>query len=74
MKYYKCGTILKTHGIKGDLKVKEETDFNRFDIGNTLYILLPYIFDIKDKKPSFLQKNIVLDLIHIVFTYYNVQR
>ncbi len=39
MKYYKCGTILKTHGIKGDLKVKEETDFNRFDIGNTLYIL-----------------------------------
>lgn len=39
MKYYKCGQILKTHGIKGDLKIKEETDFNRFSKGNTLYIL-----------------------------------
>ena len=39
MKYYRCGKILKTHGIKGDLKVALYTDFDRFKVGNRLYIL-----------------------------------
>ena len=39
MKYFKCGKILKTHGIKGDLKVSPMTDFERFYDGNILYIL-----------------------------------
>ena len=39
MKYFKCGKILKPHGIKGDLKVSPMTDFDRFYDGNTLYIL-----------------------------------
>lgn len=39
MKFYKCGHIMTTHGIKGDLKVKPLTDFNRFYKGSRLYIL-----------------------------------
>lgn len=32
------GKIIATHGIKGEVKVKSESDFDRFQIGNTLYI------------------------------------
>lgn len=39
MKYYKCGHIMTTHGIKGDLKVKSLTDFDRFYPGSHLFIL-----------------------------------
>lgn len=39
MKFYKCGHIMTTHGIKGDLKVKNLSDFNRFYKGSKLYIL-----------------------------------
>lgn len=39
MKYYKCGYIMTTHGIKGDLKVKPLTDFDRFYPGSHLFIL-----------------------------------
>lgn len=39
MKFYKCGHIMTTHGIKGDLKVKPLTDFDRFYKGSKLYIL-----------------------------------
>lgn len=39
MKFYKCGHIMTTHGIKGDLKVKPLTDFDRFYKGSRLYIL-----------------------------------
>ncbi len=35
---YLVGTIIGTHGIKGELKVKSETDFDRFKVGNILYI------------------------------------
>lgn len=38
MKYYRCGTILTTHGIKGDVKIKVTSDFNRFFKGSKLYI------------------------------------
>ena len=38
MNYYRCGIILTTHGIKGDLKIKSTSDFNRFYNGNKLYV------------------------------------
>ena len=39
MKYFKCGHIMTTHGIKGDLKIKPSTDFDRFYLGSHLFIL-----------------------------------
>ncbi len=39
MNYYKCGHIMTTHGLKGDLKIKNLSDFDRFKKGNKLYIL-----------------------------------
>jgi len=39
MNYYKCGKILKPHGIKGDMKILSMTDFDRFYNGNKLYVL-----------------------------------
>ncbi len=40
MEYYLVGSILATHGIKGELKVKIETSFpeERFKKGNKLYL------------------------------------
>jgi hypothetical protein len=40
MEYYLVGTIVATHGIKGELKVKIETSFpeKRFKKGNKLYL------------------------------------
>lgn len=35
---YLVGRIIGTHGIKGELKVKSDTSFDRFKIGNKLYI------------------------------------
>ncbi len=39
MNYYRCGKIMTTHGIKGDLKISPSTDFDRFYTGAKLYIL-----------------------------------
>lgn len=38
MKYYKVGTIMTTHGIKGEVKVKNYSDFDRYQKGQTLYV------------------------------------
>ena len=38
MQYFRCGKIMTTHGIKGDLKVQSYSDFDRFKKGNRLYI------------------------------------
>lgn len=38
MKKIIVGFIANTHGIKGELKIKSETDFDRFSPGNTLYM------------------------------------
>ncbi len=38
MEYIKIGVIANTHGLKGELKIKSFTDFDRFDKGNTVYI------------------------------------
>ena len=37
-KLYLVGNIVGTHGIKGELKVINESTFDRFKKGNTLYI------------------------------------
>ena len=34
------GKITTTHGVRGELKVKPMTDFNRFKIGNTFYTII----------------------------------
>jgi len=39
MKYYKCGHIMTTRGIKGELKIKSYSDFDRFSVGKKLYVL-----------------------------------
>lgn len=40
MRYLEVGTILTTHGIKGEVKVNIITDdITRFDVGNKLYVL-----------------------------------
>lgn len=40
MKYYNVGKIVKTHGIRGEVRVLATTDFTveRFAVGNTLYL------------------------------------
>lgn len=35
---YLVGKIIGPHGIKGELKVKSDTSFDRFKVGNVLYI------------------------------------
>lgn len=40
MQYYRVGKIINTHGIKGEVRVNDETDFakKRFKPGATLYL------------------------------------
>ena len=38
MKLNLVGTIVSTHGIKGEVKVKSDSSFERFQKGSTLYI------------------------------------
>lgn len=38
MNYYKVATIQNTHGLKGELKIKVVTDFDRFFCDSKLYI------------------------------------
>lgn len=39
MNYNICGKILKTHGLKGEVKVLNSSDFNRFAKGKIVYYL-----------------------------------
>ena len=39
---YLVGKIIGTHGIKGELKVKSDTSFDRFKVGNVLYVEKEY--------------------------------
>lgn len=38
MNYFLVGEIINTHGIKGELKIKSETDFDRFEKGNKVFV------------------------------------
>ena len=44
---YQIGKITNTHGIKGEVKIYNLSDFNRFFIGNEIYVM------IKDVKKTF---------------------
>ena len=35
---YKIGIVANTHGIRGELKIVSETDFNRFEKGKEVII------------------------------------
>ena len=35
---YVVGSIVGLHGLKGELKVKADTNFDRFQVGTTLYL------------------------------------
>ncbi len=37
MIFYSIGKIVTTHGIKGEVKVLPDTDFDRFKVGATVY-------------------------------------
>ena len=43
---YEIGKILKTHGIKGDLLVESRSDFNRFEVGKKVYLILEEKIDL----------------------------
>lgn len=38
MEYYTIGKMGKTHGLKGEITVKQNTDFDRFAKGNVVYV------------------------------------
>lgn len=77
MKYFKCGHIMTTHGIKGDLKVKGLSDFNRFFKGSRLFILHndEYVEVIVEKASVFGNYYLVsfkgLDDINLVLKYHS---
>ena len=41
---YLVGKIVGTHGIKGELKVKSDTSFNRFEKGSKLSEYIQNLF------------------------------
>jgi 16S rRNA processing protein RimM len=45
---YQIGKITNTHGIKGEVKIYNLSDFNRFFVGNEVYVVM------KGKKTVFL--------------------
>ena len=45
---YQIGKITNTHGIKGEVKIYNLSDFNRFFVGNEIYVMLD-----KDIKKTF---------------------
>ncbi len=71
---YLVGKIIGTHGIKGELKVKSDTSFDRFKVGNVLYVEKEYpitINSVRNHKGftlitvnSFTNINDVLDLVN----------
>ena len=70
MNYYKCGHIMTTHGLKGDLKIKNLSDFDRIKKNNKLYILHndEYISVIVNKSSPFKDNTLLVsfkDLLDI---------
>jgi len=37
---YQIGKITNTHGIKGEVKIYNLSDFNRFFVGNNIYVMI----------------------------------
>jgi 16S rRNA processing protein RimM len=45
MMSYEIGRMINTHGIRGEVKVKTDSDFDRFVVGKTVYL-----FDKEEKR------------------------
>lgn len=77
MEYFRCGKILTTHGLKGDLKIQILSDFDRFSIGKRLYIKHKdeYVPVIIDKSSNFGKNLLVrfkdLEDINLVEKYHS---
>lgn len=75
MKYYRVAQILNTHGLKGDLKIKVITDFDRFYKGAKLYLkyrdsyIEVLINRVKDYKNGLLISFDKMDDINLVEKY-----
>lgn len=52
MEWFNVGTIVNTHGIKGEVRVMSKTDFpdERYEVGSELAIFMP-----KSKTPTFVK-------------------
>ena len=57
---YFIGKVTKTHGVKGEVKVKSETDFDRFQEGKTIYYIK------KDGSKQFLEIESVRNQMEIL--------
>ncbi len=67
MEYIKIGVIVNTFGIKGELKIYPNTDFDRFSSGNSIYVKLNNEY-VKEKiEKSRFNKN----LYYCLFTGYS---
>lgn len=67
MNYYKCGHIMTTHGLKGALKVKNLSDFDRFYKKSKLYILY------KDEYLEVIVKQVSQQDDHLLVTFENLE-
>lgn len=75
MNYYTVGKIMNTHGLKGELKIKVVSDFDRFQKNNRLYILykdeyIPvYVLNKQDYNQNILVRFKDLEDINLVEKY-----
>lgn len=59
---YEIGKISNTHGIRGEVKIKTDTDFDRFKVGKTVHTTLGAetlnlkIVSVKEAKDHFIVK------------------
>lgn len=70
MKYLVVGKIVTTHGIKGEVKIKVETDdLSRFEKGNKLYLGI----DEKNIKQEIIIDNVRYQKNMILLSFNNIQ-
>ncbi len=70
MKYLVVGKIVTTHGIKGEVKIKVETDdLGRFEKGNKLYLGI----DEKNIKQEIIIDNVRYQKNMILLSFNNIQ-
>ena len=67
MNYYKCGHIMTTHGLKGALKIKNLSDFDRFHKKSRLYILY------KDEYIEVIVKSVSVQDDHLLVIFENLE-
>ncbi len=75
IKYNMCGKILKTHGLQGEVKILNSSDFPRFEVGKKVYykeddkyieLIIAEVRDTKDllvKFRNYNDINLILPLV-----------